>query len=74
VAAENVLVLVPNHHGQFNAMYRRVNDPTIALNIGNQGLGNNIVVTPPQRAPRDVIVIKRATGDGRVIAEYWRPE
>ena len=39
-AAQKVLVLVPNAHGQYTALYRSVEvEPTIALNTGNAGLG-----------------------------------
>ena len=71
VFADNELVLVPNPHGQFTPMYRSVDEPTIALNISGQGLGNNIVVSRPTP---EWTVTKRYTGHGQNIVQYWRTE
>jgi len=70
-AADQELVLVPNPHGQFTPMYRSVNEPTIALNISGQGVGNNIVVSRPNP---ELTVTKRYTGHGQTIIQYWRTE
>jgi len=70
-AADVELVLVPNNHGQFTPMYRSVDEPTIALNISGQGVGNNIVVSRPNP---ELTVTRRYTGHGQAIVEYWRNE
>ena len=69
--ADTELVLVPNPHGQFTPMYRTVNEPSIALNISGQGLGNNIVVSRPNP---EFTVTRRYSGHGQNIIQYWRTE
>jgi hypothetical protein len=69
-AADQALVVVSNPHGQFTALYRSVDAPTVALNIGNQGLGNNTIT----RSKPDLTLGNRATGHGQNVIQYWSAE